>query len=201
MLAKAGLLDEVKCTTHWENMTQFEQDFPKHDVNADVYEVDKKRATCSGGVAPLDMMLYLIEREHGHELAASIADSMIHPYIRSPGESQRMNLQARIGVSHPTLLECVELMETNIEEPLTSNEIAVLTNVSKRQVERLFQRYLNVTPGRYYLGLRLEAAHHLLTTTTIKVAEAALACGFKSSGHFSNCYQSRYSTTPRKNRK
>jgi transcriptional regulator GlxA family with amidase domain len=147
------------------------------------------------------MMLYLIEETHGHELAASVADSMIHPYIRSPGEPQRMNLQARIGVNHPTLLECIELMEANVEEPLTPNELADLTKVSKRQVERLFQRYLNITPGRYYLSLRLEAAHQLLQTTTIKVVEAALACGFKSSGHFSNCYQSRFGATPRESRK
>ena len=201
ILAKAGLLNDVKCTTHWENMDQFTQAFPNHDVNADVYEVDSNRVTCSGGAAALDMMLYLIEETHGHELAASVADSMIHPYIRSPGEPQRMDLQARIGVNHPTLLECIELMEANVEEPLTPNELADLTLVSKRQVERLFQRYLNITPGRYYLGLRLEAAHQLLQTTTIKVVEAALACGFKSSGHFSNCYQSRYGTTPRQSRK
>lgn len=201
ILAKAGLLNNVKCTTHWENMDQFTQDFPKHDVNAEVYEVDNNRVTCSGGAAPLDMMLYLIEETHGHELAASVADSMIHPYIRSPGEPQRMNLQARIGVNHPTLLECIELMEANVEEPLTPNELADLTKVSKRQVERLFQRYLNITPGRYYLSLRLEAAHQLLQTTTIKVVEAALACGFKSSGHFSNCYQSRFGATPRVSRK
>ncbi len=201
ILAKAGLLNKVKCTTHWENLAQFETDFPKHDVNSDVYEVDRNRVTCSGGAAALDMMLYLIENEHGHELAASVADSMIHPYIRSPNEPQRMDLQARTGVSHPTLLECIELMEANVEEPLTPNELAELTKVSKRQVERLFQRYLNVTPGRYYLGLRLEAANHLLQTSTIKVVEAALACGFKSSGHFSNCYQSRYGTTPRAGRK
>ncbi len=201
ILAKAGLLTGHACTTHWENMQEFKQDYPQLSATSDVYEIEGKRISCAGGSASMDMMLYLIEQRHGHELAASVADSMIHPHIRTPDEPQRMDLQTRIGVSHPALLECVELMEANIEEPLTPNDLATLTQVSKRQLERLFQRYLNTTPNRFYLALRLDAAHQLLQNSTLKIVEAALACGFKSSGHFSTCYQSRYGNTPRAARK
>ncbi len=201
ILAKAGLLEKVPSTAHWEILPQFENDFPELDISADVFETEGNRLTCAGGAAAIDAMLYLIEQEHGHELAASVADSMIYSDVRSPDQPQRMNLQARTGVNHPTLLECIELMEANIEEPLTPDELANLIGVSKRQIERLFQRYLQATPGRYYLALRLDAAHNLLQNSVIKVVEVALACGFKSSGHFSNCYQSRYGITPREVRK
>jgi len=197
ILAKAGLLAGLTCTTHWENMQEFKQDFPQLSVSSDVYEIEGNRVSCSGGCASMDMMLYLIEQQHGHELAASVADSMIHPTIRTPHEPQRMDLQARIGINHPALLECVELMEANIEEPLTPDDLATLIQLSKRQLERLFQRYLKTTPSRYYLGLRLDAAHKLLQNSNLKIIEAELVSGFKSSGHFSTCYQSRYGNTPR----
>ena len=200
MLAKAGLLAGHQCTIHWENKLELEQDFPALQVTSDVFEVDGDRISCSGGTASLDMMLYLVERQHGHELAAQVAESMIHPHIRTPDEPQRMCLQARIGVDHPALLECIELMEANIEEPLGPIELADLIQISKRQLERLFQRYLNNTPCRYYLGLRLDAANKMLKSSSTSVLDIALACGFKSPGHFSTCYLSRYGSTPRAER-
>lgn len=201
ILAKAGLLTGHACTTHWENMQEFKQDYPQLSATSDVYEIEGKRISCAGGCASMDMMLYLIEQRHGHELAASVADSMIHPHIRTMGAPQRMDLQTRTGVSHPTLLESIELMEANIEEPLTPTDLATLTQVSRRQLERLFQRYLKTSPSRYYLGIRLDAAHSLLQTSTLKIIEVADASGFKSPGHFCSCYQSRFGSTPRDGRK
>jgi len=201
VLAQAGLLDGLQCTTHWENMSQFIDTYPQHRVSSDVYEIDGNRITCSGGAASMDMMLYVIEQHHGHELAASVADSMIHPHIRYAGEPQRMNIQARTGVTHPGLLECIELMEANIEQPLTPGELAALVGVSKRQLERLFRRYLNTTPARYYLSLRLETAREMLEKSVSKIIDIAIACGFKSAGHFSSRYLSSFGVTPRQTRK
>ena len=200
ILAEAGLLEGLQCTTHWENMAEFMDKYPENKVTADVYEVDKGRITCSGGVAAMDMMLYVIEQHHGHEQAASVADSMIHPHIRYTGEPQRMNLQARLGVNHPDLLECIELMEANIEQPLTPNELSDLIGISKRQLERLFRRYLNTTPARYYLTLRLETSRQMLEKSNSKIIDIAVACGFKSAGHFSSRYFSSFGFTPRQTR-
>ena len=169
-------------------------------VSSEIYEIDGSRMTCSGGTASSDMMLYIIEQQHGHELAASVADVMIHPNIRHSGEPQRMDLQSRTGVSHPALLECIELMESNIEQPLSPNELANLVGISKRQLERLFRRYLNTTPARYYLTLRLEAARDMLEKTAMKIIDVAVACGFKSAGHFSSRYYSSFGVTPRESR-
>ena len=200
VLAKAGLLKSARCTTHWENMAEFIEDFPNLNVSSDVYESEGNRITCSGGSASMDMVLYLIEQHHDHELAASVADVMIHPDIRHSGEPQRMGIQARIGVNHPMLLECIELMEANIEQPLSPQELANLVGVSKRQLERLFRRHLNTTPARYYLTLRLESAREMLEKTAMKIIDVAIACGFKSAGHFSSRYFSSFGVTPRESR-
>ncbi len=201
ILAESGLLDGVQCTTHWENMAEFVEKFPGHKVSSDVYEIDGKRVTCSGGAVSMDMMLYIIEQQHGHELAASVADTMIHPDIRHASEPQRMNIQARTGVNHPVLLECIELIEANIEQPLSPHDLAHLVGVSKRQLERLFRCHLNITPARYYLGIRLDVARKMLETSSMRIIDVAIACGFKSAGHFSSRYVSSYGVTPRATRK
>ena len=201
ILAQAGLLRGLHCTTHWENMGEFVTAYPDSKVSTDVYEIDRNLITCSGGCAPMDMMLYIIEQHHGYELASSVADSMIHPHRRSKSEPQRMDIGSRIGVNHPALVECIELMESNIEQPLTPNELASLIGFSKRQLERLFRRHLNTTPARYYLDLRLEVARGMLEKSAYRVIDIALMCGFKSSGHFSSRYLSSFGVTPRETRK
>lgn len=200
ILAEAGLLDGVQCTTHWENLSEFRQKFPRHKISSDLYEIDGYRVTCSGGSASMDMMLYIIERQHDHELAASVSDVMIHPHIRHSGEPQRMNIEDRIGINHPILVDCVELMEANVEQPLSPQELSNLVGVSKRQLERLFRRYLNTTPARYYLTIRLSAARDLLEKSSAKIIDVAIACGFKSAGHFSSRYVSSFGETPRETR-
>jgi transcriptional regulator GlxA family with amidase domain len=201
ILAQAGLLEGLQCTTHWENMTQFRETWPDLRVSMDVFEVDQRRLTCSGGAASMDMMLYIIEKHHGHELAATVAESMIHPYIRHGSEPQRMDIRSRTGVTHPDLIECIELIEANIEQPLSPAELAELVGISKRQLERLFRRYLNTTPARYYLALRLETARCMLEKSSMKIIDVAIACGFKSAGHFSSRYYSSFGVTPRDSRK
>ncbi len=201
LLSEAGLLDGVRCTTHWESMADFKEKWPHHRASMEVYEVDQQRLTCSGGVASLDMMLYVIEQHHGHELAASVSDNMIHPHIRHGWEPQRMDVRSRTGVSHPDLVECIELIEANIEQPLTPAELASLVGISKRQLERLFRRYLHTTPARYYLSLRLETARRMLENSAMKIIDVAIACGFKSAGHFSSRYYSSFGVTPRDSRR
>src|ERR687892_232159 len=146
VLAKAGLLDGHRCTIHWENLPGFVEEFPEVDVSADLFEVDRKRLTCSGGTAALD------------------------------------------------------LMESNVEEPLDQEMLARYVGLSRRQLERLFRKHLGRTPAQYYLELRLERARHLLYQTTMPIMNIAFACGFVSASHFSTCYRQLYGKTPRAER-
>lgn len=72
--------------------------------------------------------------------------------------------------------------------------------MSTRQLERLFRRYLNRSPKRYYMELRLAKARNLLQQTDMSVINVALACGFASPSHFSKCYRAFYRTTPYRER-
>jgi transcriptional regulator GlxA family with amidase domain len=200
ILAKAGLLDDYRCTIHWENLPSFCEEFPEIEVTTELFEIDRNRFTCSGGTAAIDLMLNMIARQHGHELAAQVADQFMHERIRDEHDHQRMSLPARLGVRHAKLLSVIGLMEQNLEEPLSRSGLAASASLSTRQLERLFRKYLNRSPARYYLELRLNKARLLLLQTNMSVIDVALACGFVSASHFSKCYRDFFGRTPRKER-
>ena len=200
ILATAGLLDGKKCTIHWENRDSFSEDFPEHLLTSSIYTVDGNRYTAAGGVASADLMLNLIGKEYGAELANAVADQMIHTSIRTEKDDQRLSIPTRIGVRHPKLAAVLELMEESLEEPESPSKLAETVGVSTRQLERLFRRYLNRSPKRYYLELRLQKSRNLLLQTNMTVINIALACGFSSPSHFSKCYRNHFSNTPYRER-
>jgi transcriptional regulator GlxA family with amidase domain len=200
ILAHAGLLDGYRCTIHWENLASFGEEFPEIEATAELFEIDRNRFTCAGGTAPLDMMLNLIARQHGHELAAAVSEQFIHERIRDRHDRQRMALPARLGIRHPKLLTVIRRMEENLEEPLERGRLAAGVKLSSRQLERLFRKYLNRSPARYYMELRLNRARLLLLQTNMSVLDVALSCGFVSASHFSKCYRDFFGRTPRRER-
>jgi transcriptional regulator GlxA family with amidase domain len=200
VLAEAGVLDGHACTIHWENLPGFSEEFPEIDVTGSLFEIDRDRFTSAGGTSPLDMMLALISSQHGPELASKVAELILHSPIRHHHEHQRMSLPARIGARHPKLVGIIEQMENNLEEPLSPSLLARQAGLSTRQLERLFRRYLERSPKRYYLELRLNKARSLLLQTDMSVINVALACGFSSPSHFSKCYRAFYGRTPYRER-
>ncbi len=200
ILAEAGLLDGYKCTIHWENLPGFSEAFPDIDATGGLFEIDNDRFTSAGGTTPIDMMLTLIASQHGPELASAVAETILHSPIRHHSENQRMSLPARIGARHPKLVSIIERMEINLEDPLSPSTLAKDAGLSTRQLERLFRRYLDRSPKRYYLELRLKKARSLLLQTDMSVINVALACGFTSPSHFSKCYRAYYGRTPYRER-
>ncbi len=188
-LAWSGLLDGYRATTHWESLDSFQEAFPRIQVTAHLFEMDRNRFTCAGGTAALDMMLHIIRLEHGHPLAAAVSEQFIHAPIRGAGEAQRMAPPARQGVTHRKLARAITMMEQNLEEPLSCGAIAKAAGLSGRQLERLFRDRFRQTPARYYRGLRLQRARALLQYSELPIMKVAVACGFSSLAHFSRCYR------------
>jgi transcriptional regulator GlxA family with amidase domain len=200
VLARAGLLEGHRCTIHWENLPGFVEAFPEIQVTSDLYDIDRTRFTCSGGTAALDLMLHRIALAHGDELATKVSEQCIVDRIRGPHDRQRMPLRVRLGVHHPKLIRAVEIMEANIEEPLSQELLARHIGLSRRQLERLFRRHLGRTPAQYYLETRLERARHLLYQTDMPIMSVACATGFVSASHFTTCYRQMFGKTPRAER-
>lgn len=200
VLARAGLLDGRRATIHWENHDGFAEAFPEVDLYRSVFVHDGNRLTAAGGTSSIDLMLHLIVERHGEALATEVADQLLHTGIRTDQDHQRLSIPMRIGVRHPRLSQVIARMEANLEEPISPAQLAEDAGMSTRQLERLFRRYLNRSPKRYYMETRLNRARKLLMQTELSIIEVALACGFSSPSHFSKCYRSQYGSTPYRER-
>ncbi len=200
VLARAGLLDGRKATIHWENQDSFAEEFDDVTLTKSVFVIDGNRITTAGGTASIDLMLKLIADDHGEQLANAVADQLIYSSIRTDQDTQRLSIPTRIGVRHPKLSRVIQIMEQTIEEPISPATLARDVGLSTRQLERLFRRYLDRSPKRYYMELRLQKARNLLMQTDMSVINVALACGFASPSHFSKCYRAHYGTTPYRER-
>jgi transcriptional regulator GlxA family with amidase domain len=199
-MAQAGLLDGKRATIHWENQDSFLEAFDEVDLTKSVFVMDGNRYTTAGGTSSIDLMLAIIANDHGEELANAVADQLIYTTIRTDQDTQRLSVPTRIGVRHPKLAQVIQRMEANLEEPVSPSILAADIGMSTRQLERLFRRYLNRSPKRYYMELRLQKARNLLMQTDMSIINVALACGFTSPSHFSKCYRAQYHTTPYRER-
>lgn len=199
-MARAGLLNGRRATIHWENQDSFSEEFEDVNLTKSVFVIDGNRITTAGGTASIDLMLKIVADDHGEDLANAVADILIYSAIRTDQDTQRLSIPTRIGVRHPKLSRVIQLMESNIEDPISPATLAHDVGMSTRQLERLFRRYLSRSPKRYYMELRLSKARNLLMQTDMTVINVALACGFASPSHFSKCYRSHYDTTPYRER-
>lgn len=201
LLAKAGLLDNYSATIHWENMAIVRENFPRVNFTNDLFEIDSNRLTCAGGTASIDMVLAIIRKDHGDDINCRITESLICERARDQNDRQRIPLRAQLGTSQPKLSEAVALMEANIEEPISLDDISRYIRLSKRQLERLFKKYLGIVPNRYYLEIRLIRSRQLILQTNGAIIDVALACGFGSTAYFSKCYKNYFGVPPGEDRR
>lgn len=196
VLARAGLLNGYRASIHWENLSALREEFPRVLINDQLFTVDRNRITCSGGTAPLDLMLHLIEPAVGTRAVRQIAEQLILDHIRGEQEPQYVPLRARMGVMHKTLLHAARLMEDHIERPLPLETLAQRCGITRRQMERLFRRYVGCAPRQYYLQARLRRARELLRQTTMSITEIAVVCGFRTASHLCRKYREQFNQPP-----
>lgn len=196
VLAEAGFLNGIQTAIHWEYHDSFTEAFPEVNLVRNVFVADEKHVTASGGTATADLMLHLIERDHGADLAVAVADQMVYNAVRNATAEQRVSLQSRNGMRNAHLARAIGIMQDRIDDPISPALIAEDIGISTRQLERLFGKYLNTTPKKYFMEMRLERARNLLIQSEASVTDVAMACGFESPGHFSRVYRTMFGTTP-----
>lgn len=200
-LARAGLLKGHRFTLHWENQPAFCETFIGLHPTDSLYENDDGLLTCGGGSAATDMMLDITESDHGAKLATIVADMCLHFRSGNRAAPQRTAVSSAIGSRNPRLIAAVEFMNAHLEDPIEMGDVADQLAISRRQLERLFRRYMSVSPAQFYLDLRVTRAHALLNETNMSVAEIAVATGFTSSSQLSQRFRKRYGKSPSAYRK
>jgi AraC family transcriptional regulator, glycine betaine-responsive activator len=201
MLAEAGLMDGYRCTIHWENRAAFREKYPEIECTGNIFEIDRKRYTCAGGTTAIDLMLEIIRTDFGPALAAEVANQFQHERIRPASDRQRIGRERDLNGKSEKLRKVVELMADHLEDPLSAVQLATSVNLSVRQIERLFLRHLGMTPGSYYMTLRLERARELLRQTNAPILDVALQTGFGSHSYFAQSYRTQFQRSPSEERR
>jgi transcriptional regulator GlxA family with amidase domain len=196
ILALAGLMEGRRMTVHWEHAPALAEISPTLMVERTLYVIDRDRITCAGGTAPLDMMHALIAEHQGPAFARQVSDWFLHTEVRPSGGPQRAGLVERHGTTNPAVIQAIEAMENHIADPLELAQLAQLSGVGPRQLNRLFREKLGCSTMEFYRKLRLDKARNLLEQSTLSLTEIALATGFANSAHFSKVFRDFFGRAP-----
>ncbi len=195
LLAGAGVLGSSRCTIHWGKMAALSEIYSNLDVDDALFVRDGQFVTCAGELAAFDLAIDLIRQRRG-DLIGDICRHLTADRWRDGTNCQSVPPGLRYAGATKKLLTILQLMEKNIEEPLSLEEIARRARLSRRQIERLFEQHLSTTPWQHYLGLRLVKARQLIELTSMPILDVAVACGFVSSSHFSKSFREHFKVLP-----
>ncbi|MBD8472521.1 GlxA family transcriptional regulator [Pseudomonas sp. CFBP 8770] len=190
-LGQAGLLDGYRCAVHPENRASLAELSPQITVTPASQVIDRDRATAASPNGGFGMMMEMIRQQRGDTLASGVEHILAFEGLRF----KRTAGQASGKLSQP-LRNIIDLMESNLEEPLSLDQLAEFVGRSRRQIDRLFQDQLGTSPHRYYMELRVTEARRLLQHSTLSIMDVAIACGFVSVSHFSKCYSGYFGHSP-----
>ena len=201
ILARAGLMEGRRMTVHWEHEAELAGRFPDLMIEKRLYIIDRDRVTCGGGTAPLDFIYALISDHHGTEFARRVSDWFLHTEIRAAASPQQSGALLGGTPKSPHIQPVVAAMQDHIGDPLSLDQLALISGISTRQLNRIFLSVFGVSAMQYYRQMRLDIARRLVRTSAMSVAAIADTTGFSGSPHFSTAYADHFGCRPSTERK
>ncbi|MEX3017908.1 GlxA family transcriptional regulator [Gymnodinialimonas hymeniacidonis] len=190
LLAHAGLLDGRRATCHWDILEEASETFPQVTFTQDRYMIDGNRASCGGATTTLDLMLALIEKDHGATLALEVAALFMY------GERDPLTDPKRLIPDHRKIQAAAALMRRHIENPIPLADIAKGVGLSQRGLELAFRTHAGLPPARLYRSIRLAEARRRMEQTRDSVAEVALRAGYKDATAMTRAFKAEFGITP-----
>lgn len=201
LVAELGLLNNSRCTIHWEKLSALSETFYDLAVDDALFVRDGLFVTCAGEFAAFDLAIDILKKRCSPDLVNTVCQHVTADRWRDGSTVQSPPPGLRYTGRNEKLSGVVRLMQQNVEDPLSLKEIANEVCLSRRQIERMFHRYLATTPHQFYRSLRLARARQLLISTSLSILKIAVACGFASSSNFSTCFRNRFGILPRELRR
>jgi transcriptional regulator GlxA family with amidase domain len=179
LLARAGILDGRRATTHWAACNALRRNYPAIDVDPDpIFVRDGNVYTSAGVTAGIDLALALVEEDLGRRVALEVARNLVL-FIRRPGGQAQFSAGlAGQAASRPGIRELQGWIADNLNEDLSIVALAERSFMSERNFARVFKSEVGMTPAVFVESLRLERARALLETTDLQLEELAGHCGF-----------------------
>jgi transcriptional regulator GlxA family with amidase domain len=196
LLAQSGLLTDTRCTIHWSRLAAFSEVFHKPRILDSLFVKDGQFSTCAGELAAFDLAVDLIACHAGSHIAQEVCRHATAEGHRSGSNRQTGPSGLAFAGASDKLVTALHIMEGNVEYPLPLKDVAKLSGVSRRQLERLFATHLGVPPARHYVKVRVDRARRLIEGTRMPLIDIAIACGFASASHFSKCFRIIHGTSP-----
>jgi len=201
LLARAGVLNGYRATIHWDHAELLITERNDVIVEQSLYVRDRRRLTCAGGTAALDMMHSLILEQCGAQLAQIVSDWFLKTEVRYPEGPQRSGIAERYGTNNEVALKALESMENHIADPLELDQLAILSGISARQLTRVFATQLKCSPVVFYRQMRLKKVHQLLLSSSMTLQTIATTTGFANAAHMSKRFKESYGESPQSLRK
>jgi transcriptional regulator GlxA family with amidase domain len=201
ILARCGLLDNKDATTHWEDQEEFATRFPRVNLKTDRFVIDTTVFTTGGASPTFDFMLYLIRMRYGYPLALEVSSAFIYDGVHSATDTQPLVSLGLLENREPRVAAAIHLMEQHVDDTISISQIAENIGLSVRMLEYLFSQTLNLSPGAFYLRLRLQTAKRLVIDTRLSMQEIAIRTGFNSLPAFSRMFKRYFQQAPSTSRK
>ena len=196
VLARVGLLDGRRATTHWRDSALLAATFPDIRVDPDVLYVDHGDvATSAGTGAGIDLCLHLVRTDHGAAHAAEIARNMVLPPHRDGSQLQYATRPAPARADE-SLARVLEWATARLDHPLTVDRLAERAGLSNRTLARRFVEQLGTSPGQWLLGRRIDEARILLEQTDLPIEAIATRVGLASAVNLRRRFRAHLGTTP-----
>ncbi|WP_234496270.1 GlxA family transcriptional regulator [Vibrio maritimus] len=197
-LAKAGLLDGKRATTHWGFQDAFQAEFPNVIVDCDPLFIDEHQIiTSAGTAASLDCCLHIVRSLCGSEVASQIARMMVTAPFRSGGQQQYIpNPIAKQPERSTSFGHVITAIEQNLAADYDLDTIATRCAMSRRTFTRQFKAAYGCTFGEWLLNRRLALSQQLLESTDYTIATTAELAGFGSESVFRKHFKKSFNTSP-----
>jgi len=197
VLAAAGLLDGRRATTHWLYADLLQERYPEVDVDPRVLYVAEDRVMTSAGTAAgIDLCLHIVARDHGAEVAATVARRMVMPLYRSGGQAQFVDAPVATERTD-AMADLLEWGLTNLPNGVSVDDLARRAAMSPRTLTRHFRATAGIPPGEWLQRERLRSAQRLLETTDEPIERVARRAGYESSVTMRAQFTTRLRTSPR----
>jgi len=190
LLARAGLLDGRRATTHWNWCDTLIRCAPRTDVDPDpIFVRDENIYTSAGVTAGMDLALALVEEDHGSQLALQVARNLVL-YLRRPGGQSQFSAALSLqGTDRKPLRELEAWVLDHLDQPLTVPVLAQRVAMSPRNFARVFTKEMRTTPAKFVERLRVEAARRRLEESQNTMEMIAAECGFGNVNSMRNVFQ------------
>ncbi|WP_445192387.1 GlxA family transcriptional regulator [Sphingomonas sp. Tas61C01] len=194
VLARLGLMNGRRACVSWFHKAQLEAEFPELRVIADaLYVLDRDRITCAGGTGVIHLASHLIDRHLGAGEAAKGLRVMLESGSRAGSSPQPPPALEGFGaVADPRVLRAMLAIEQTLASPIELEKIAETAGVTTRQLARLFQRAIAISPRAFAARLRAERAHRMVVGGRASMTAVAIECGYSDASHFARAYRGRY---------